>query len=377
MVTPPILNHKHTTSPSVFAPAALLRKARRQKNVAAPGSARSIRRRFVFREASSRFSSENGRIHPGHHRISLARDRRRLVQVTGVSKDNLAQAQEQRRESGYRQRVRRPAVAEAIMGLALPAKNHSLWSTIQQQAAAVAAAEPVLAAWMREAILNHGDLAGALAQLIAVAVGGNSDERAVTRRLAERCYRDDPSLIETATLDLMAPLERDPACPGALHVLLHFKGYIALQAYRISHRLWERGRTEMARELHGRITQALHVSIHPSVMIGSGLFIDHGTGVTVGEGVVIGDDGSMLQEVTIGRSPEGEAGAPRIGRGVLLSAGAIVLGNVEIGDFAKVGAGSLVLASVPSGYTAVGVPARLVSRAPDPRAALNMDQSLP
>jgi serine O-acetyltransferase len=263
------------------------------------------------------------------------------------------------------------------MGLALPAKRYSLWSTIQQQAFAVAAAEPVLAAWMREAILNHGELAGALAQLIAVAVGGNRDERAATRRLAERCYRDDPALIETATLDLMAPLERDPACPGALHVLLHFKGYIALQAYRLSHRLWEGDRAEMARELHGRITQALHVSIHPSVMIGSGLFIDHGTGVTIGEGVVIGDDGSMLQEVTIGRSPEGAAGAPRIGRGVLLSAGAIILGNVEIGDFAKIGAGSLVLASVPSGYTAVGVPARLVSRAPDPRPALNMDQSLP
>jgi serine O-acetyltransferase len=93
--------------------------------------------------------------------------------------------------------------------------------------------------------------------------------------------------------------------------------------------------------------------------------------------VVIGDDGSMLQEVTVGRSPESDAGAPRIGRGVLLSAGAMVFGNVDIGDFAKIGAGSLVLASVPPGCTAVGVPARLVSRAPDPRAALNMDQSLP
>src|SRR5258708_24296185 len=153
----------------------------------------------------------------------------------------------------------------------------------------------------------------------------------MTRRLAERAYRDDPALIEVATLDLRAPLDRDPACPGALHVLLHFKGYIALQAYRISHRLWESGRTEFARELHGRITQALHVSIHPSATIGSGMFIDHGTGVTIGEGVVMGDDVSMLQGVTIGRSPEGQAGAPRIGRGVLLSAGATVLGNIEIG----------------------------------------------
>jgi serine O-acetyltransferase len=266
---------------------------------------------------------------------------------------------------------------EISMGLPLPAASHSLWDTIHREAIAVAAAEPVLAPWMHEAIVNHDALAGALAQLIAAAVGGSSEEKAATRRLGERAYREDPSLIEIAAHDLRAPLDRDPACPGALHVLLHFKGYIALQAYRISHRLWENGRTEFARELHGRITQALHVSIHPSVMIGSGVFIDHGTGVTIGEGVVIGDGVSMLQEVTVSRSREGEAGAPRIGRGVLLSAGAMVLGNVDIGDFAKIGAGSLVLASVPSGYTAVGVPARLVSRAPDPRPALNMDQSLP
>jgi serine O-acetyltransferase len=269
------------------------------------------------------------------------------------------------------------SATEAIMGLALPARRHSLWSMIAQQAAAVAAAEPVLAAWMREAILNHSDLAGALAQLIAVALGGSNDEKAATRRLAERAYRDDPSLIETATLDLRAPLERDPACPGALHVLLHFKGYIALQAFRLSHRLQQGGRSEFARGLHSRTAQALHVSIHPSATIGSGAFIDHGTGVTIGEGVVIGDGASILQEVTVGRSPEGAGGAPRIGRGVLLSAGAMVFGNVEIGDFARIGAGSLVLASVPSGYTAVGVPARLISRAPDPAPALNMDQSLP
>jgi serine O-acetyltransferase len=263
------------------------------------------------------------------------------------------------------------------MGLALPAESPSLWNTIQRQALAVAADEPVLAPWMHEAIINHDDLAGALAQLITVGVGGGNDAKALTRRLAERAYRDDPSLIEIAARDLRAPLDRDPACPGALHVLLHFKGYIALQAYRISHRLWESGRTELARELHSRITQALHVSIHPSATIGGGLFIDHGTAVTIGARVVIGDDGSILQEVTVGRSPEGEAGAPRIGRGVLLSAGAMVFGNIEIGDFARVGAGSLVLASVPCGCTAVGVPARLVSRAPDPRPALNMDQSLP
>ena len=263
------------------------------------------------------------------------------------------------------------------MGLALPSESASLWNTIHREAVAVAAAEPALAGWMYEAVVNQCNLAGALAQLIAVAVGGSRGEKTETRRIAERAYRDDPSLIEIATLDLGAPIDRDPACPGPLHVLLHFKGYIALQAYRISHRLWESGRTELARELHSRITQTLHVSIHPSVTIGSALFIDHGTGITIGEGVVIGEEVSMLQDVTLSSSLKSQAGAPRIGRGVLLSAGAKVLGNVDIGDFAKIGAGSLVLSSVPSGYTAVGVPARLVGRTSNAQPALNMDQSLP
>lgn len=263
------------------------------------------------------------------------------------------------------------------MGLARPAESRSLWDAIHREAVAVAAVEPALAAWIHAAIINQSDLAGALAQLIAVALDGNSSEKTVTRRLAQQAYRDDPSLIDIATLDLLAPVERDPACPGALHVLLHFKGYIALQIYRVSHSLWERGRTEFALYLHGRTTQALHVSIHPSATIGSSMFIDHGTGVTIGAGVVIGDDGSMLQDVTVSSAPDGEAGAPRVGRGVLLSAGSTVLGNIEIGDFAKIGAGSLVLASVPSGYTAVGVPARLIGRTPHARPASSMDQSLP
>jgi serine O-acetyltransferase len=230
---------------------------------------------------------------------------------------------------------------------------------------------------MHEAVVNQSNLASALAQLIAVAVSGSRDEKTVTREIAERAYRDDPSLIEIATLDLKAPSDRDPAGPAPIEVLLHYKGYIALQAYRISHRLWESGQTEFASELHGRIARTLDVSIHPSVTIGSGLFIDHGAGIIIGKGVVIGEDVSMLQEVTLGSSPKGQAGAPRVGRGVLLSAGATVLGNVDIGDFAKIGAGSLVIASVPPGYTAVGVPARLVGRASDARPALNMDQSLP
>lgn len=264
------------------------------------------------------------------------------------------------------------------MNLALPvAASSAIWDTIRREALAAASAEPALAAWMQEAVVNQSDLASSLARLIAAATKGKRSDQVLFRQVADRVYRDDPSLIEIATLDLKAPLDRDPACSGPLHVLLHFKGYIALQAYRISNRLWKNGRTDLARELQVRVSQALHVSIHPSANIGSALFIDHGTGVVIGDGVTIGEGVSMLQDVTLGRSPGGPAGAPRIGRGVLLSAGATVLGDVEIGDFAKIGAGSLVLAAVPSGYTAVGAPARLVGRASDTRPALNMSQSLP
>ena len=263
------------------------------------------------------------------------------------------------------------------MTLAVPAEHASLWDTIRSEAERLAAAEPVFAAWMHEAILTHDDLDGALPQLIAVALGNGSDARAFVRRLATDTYRADPALIESAWRDLAAPLARDPACPGPLHVLLHFKGYLALQVHRISHRLWTDGRTDAARNLHLRASRALHVSIHPSVVIGAAAFIDHGTGVTIGEDVVIGDDLSMLQGVTIGRAPGDHDGAPRIGHGVLLSAGAILLGAIEVGDFARIGAGSLVTVSVPSGCTAVGVPARLVNGNPDARPASNMDQSLP
>lgn len=263
------------------------------------------------------------------------------------------------------------------MGSAPSTANSSIWDEIQRQAVTAAKAEPILAAWLHEAVLNHTNLASSLSHLIATATRGSRNDQALIRRTAERVYCDDPSLIETAIRDLEAPIERDPACSGPLHVLLYFKGYIALQAYRISNRLWERGQSDLAQKLHNCITHALHVSIHPSATIGGALFIDHGTGVTVGEGVIIDEDVSMLQEVTLGSLLDGSVGTPRIGRGVLLSAGATVLGNVEIGDFAKIGAGSLVLTSVPSGCTAVGVPARLVGRTSCPRPALSMEQSLP
>jgi serine O-acetyltransferase len=260
------------------------------------------------------------------------------------------------------------------MALPQPAQDLSLWDTIRRDAAAIATREPALAARLHQSILNQTGFAEALAHLIADALGGG--ERAETRLMAVDAYRADPALIALALQDLAAPVERDPACAGALHVLLHFKGYLALQAFRLSHRLWRDGRCERARLLQDRTSRALHVSIHPSAKIGGGAFVDHGTGLTIGTCVEIGTELSILQGATIVAESSG-SGAPRLGQGVLVSAGAIIIGAIEIGDYAKVGAGSLVTMSVPSGCTAVGVPARLVNCTPGARPAASMDQSLP
>ena len=259
------------------------------------------------------------------------------------------------------------------MALPQAAQDLSLWDTIRRDAGAIAAREPALAARMHQSIMNQTGFAEALAHLIADALGG---ERAETRLMAAEAYRADPTLIALALQDLAAPVERDPACAGALHVLLHFKGYLALQAFRLSHRLWSEGRRERARLLQDSSSHALHVSIHPSARIGGSAFVDHGTGLTIGAGVEIGAELSILQGATIVAESSG-SGAPRLGQGVLVSAGAIIIGAIEIGDFAKIGAGSLVTTSVPSGCTAVGVPARLVNCTPGARPAASMDQSLP
>ena len=147
--------------------------------------------------------------------------------------------------------------------------------------------------------------------------------------------------------------------------LLNFKGYVALQAWRVSNWLWRQGRRDAALLLQSESSDSLQVSIHPSASIGTSVFLDHATGIVIGAFVTIGDGVTILQNVTIGRMAEAPDRAPRIGRGVYLSTGATILGDISIGDFAKIGAGSVVTHDVPAGCTAVGVPARLVN-CPEP-----------
>ncbi len=197
------------------------------------------------------------------------------------------------------------------------------------------------------------------------------------RELAEAAYEGDPNLVGVAEADLKAVFERDPACKGYVQPFLFFKGFLALQTQRVAHWLWLDGRETIALYLQSRMSEVFQVDIHPATRIGSGIFIDHGTGIVIGETAVIGDDVSMLQGVTLGGTGKERGDRhPKIGKGVLLGANAIVLGNIEIGDYAKVASGSVVLRPVPAGCTAAGVPARLTDCPTCAEPARTMDHTL-
>ena len=197
------------------------------------------------------------------------------------------------------------------------------------------------------------------------------------REVADEAYASDPSIIARAEADLRAVFERDPACKGYLQPFLYFKGFLALQTYRVAHWLHTEGRTPLALYLQSRVSELFQVDINPAAVIGSGVFVDHGTGIVIGETAVVGDEVSMLQGVTLGGTgAERGDRHPKVGKGVLLGAGAKVLGNIKIGDYAKVASGSVVLKDVPAGCTAAGVPARLVNCPTCDEPARSMDHTL-
>jgi serine O-acetyltransferase len=197
------------------------------------------------------------------------------------------------------------------------------------------------------------------------------------RELADEAYDADPDIVKAAEADMKAVYERDPACKGYLQPFLFFKGFHALQSYRLSHWLWTRGRETLAFYLQSRMSEVFQIDINPAARIGKGVFVDHGTGIVIGETAVIGDDVSMLHGVTLGGTGAVRGDRhPKIGKGVLLGAGAKVLGNIAIGDYAKIASGSVVLKPVPAHCTAAGVPARLVNCPTCPEPARSMDHTL-
>ncbi|GKQ51935.1 serine acetyltransferase [Bradyrhizobium sp. Ce-3] len=240
------------------------------------------------------------------------------------------------------------------------AHSDDLWRAIRREAEAAVVADPFLEA-AAAFILDQGEFGGALAFLIGRAICRAEPDRAPFMRVAREAYAAEPALIDAAAIDLAAIVRRDPAITGFLPPFLNFKGYVALQAWRVSNWLWREDRPDLALMMHSAAADQLQISIHPSARIGTAVFLDHGTGIIIGARASVGDEVTILQNVTIARHQDDPCHAPTIGHGVLLSAGATVIGHLKIGDFARIGAGALVTSDVPAGCTAVGVPARLTN----------------
>ena len=252
-----------------------------------------------------------------------------------------------------------------------------VWASLRNEAEAAAQKESALASLLAAVILNHKTLGGALSYQLARKLGDQELREMSIREIAEEAYAANPTLVEIAEADLKAVFERDPACKGYVQPFLFFKGFLALQTQRVANWLWTEGRETLALYLQSRMSELFQVDIHPATTIGRGVFIDHGTGIVIGETAVIGDDVSMLQGVTLGGTgAERGDRHPKIGKGVLLGAGAKVLGNISIGDYAKIASGSVVLKAVPAGCTAAGVPARLVNCPTCEEPARSMDHTL-
>jgi serine O-acetyltransferase len=237
-----------------------------------------------------------------------------------------------------------------------------VWAGLRAEAEAMAEREPALAGFVHATILQHDRLENALSYHLAKKLGGEDLSPLMTRETFEEAMTADPDIGAAVRADLSAVFERDPACNSYVEAFLFYKGFHALESYRIAHWLWNQGRKSMASFLRSRISEHFAMEIHPAARLGRGIMIDHGTGVVIGETAVVEDDVSIMQDVTLGGTGK-ETGDrhPKIRRGVLLSVGAKILGNIEIGEYSRVGAGSVVLKSVPPGCTAVGVPAKLVN----------------
>jgi serine O-acetyltransferase len=255
--------------------------------------------------------------------------------------------------------------------------SEALWTKLRFEAREAARDEPALSTYLDAAILNQPDLASALAFHLAEKLSDRRMTALQVQEIFQQAYDDEPAIVQAAERDMSAVLSRDPACYQLLQPFLFFKGFAALQAYRIAHWLWRSQREILAYHFQSSVSELFQVDIHPATRIGSGVMFDHSTGITMGETAVVGDDCSILQGVTLGGTGK-ETGDrhPKIGNGVLVSVGAKVLGNITVGDDAKIAAGSVVLKNVEPLCTVAGVPAVPVG-GPCAEAARNMDQSLP
>ena len=250
-----------------------------------------------------------------------------------------------------------------------------VWRHIRQEAKALAECEPMLASFFHSTILKHQNLGSALSYLLANKLANPIMPAISLREIIEEAYSADPKIIDCAAYDIRAVRQRDPAVELWSTPLLYLKGFHAIQSYRITHYLWQQNRKALALYLQNQISVAFDVDIHPAAKIGHGIMFDHATGIVVGETSVIENDVSILQGVTLGGTGK-ESGDrhPKVREGVMIGAGAKILGNIEVGKYAKIGANSVVLQSVLEHATAAGVPARVVGQDKGAIPAFDMNQ---
>lgn len=255
-----------------------------------------------------------------------------------------------------------------------PIIDDPVWQRICDETRKQAAAEPILASYLHATILNHAKLEHALSFHLANQLDSPAASALLLREVMEDAFRDDSCLRKTVRADLLAVEERDSACHELYIPFLYFKGFHALQTHRVAHWLWKQGRHSLALFFQNRMSSEFGVDIHPAARLGHGLMLDHATGLVIGETAVVGNNVSILQSVTLGGTGKEDGDRhPKIGNGVLISAGAKILGNIRVGDGAKVGAGSVVLEEVPPHTTVAGVPAKIVGRPSSESPALEMD----
>lgn len=249
-----------------------------------------------------------------------------------------------------------------------------VWNRVREEAQDTIRAEPLLGGLVHSSILHHASLERALAYRFSLKLASGEMSEQILREIADEAYSADSSLGAAARADLMAIYDRDPACHRYLQPILFFKGYQAVQAYRIGHWLWEQGRRDLAYFVQMRVSEAFGVDIHPAAKVGKGLMIDHAHSIVIGETAVVGDNVSMLHSVTLGGTGKEDGDRhPKIGDGVLIGAGAKVLGNIHIGHCSRIAAGSVVLQDVPPCKTVAGVPARIVGEAGCDTPSVSMD----
>jgi serine O-acetyltransferase len=238
--------------------------------------------------------------------------------------------------------------------------------------------EPILASFLYATILNHDNLESALSFHLAHKLDSTTASALLLREVIENAFNSCSDIGDSIRADLLAIEERDSACESLAIPFLFFKGFHALQTHRVAHCLWQSGRQSMALFFQNKMSAEFAVDIHPGATIGQGIMLDHATGVVIGETAVVGNNVSILQSVTLGGTGKEQGDRhPKVGDGVLISAGAKILGNIRIGEGAKVGAGSVVLQEVPPHTTVAGVPAKVVGRPATAQPALEMDHALP